>query len=343
MKNSDVISIRGNDLEAEASLWIVKMDRGLSAEEDGDLREWLSLSAKHQRYFLHYAEAWGKTEVLSSLAGLLPLERTGPSRNVGRGLWGAGLGLVTASLIMFLMLPFDLAPSDRLNPPVLSYQTAVGGMSRVVLNDGSVLTLNTSTQVDVIMGPQLRHLFLNSGEIHLNVAKDPSRPLQVRVGDTVFEAVGTQFNIKIDKTQHVELLVTEGLVRVGIAPKEALSLKSMADKKSPDLLLGQGGKVTIKGLQRVVETLPDRDIEVELSWQKGNLIFRGEPLSEAIAEISRYTSVEFVFVDDELKTIQVAGLFKSGDISGFLAALEANFDIQYERLGNQTYLTTSQK
>jgi transmembrane sensor len=80
-----------------------------------------------------------------------------------------------------------------------------------------------------------------------------------------------------------------------------------------------------------------------LSWQKGNLIFRGEPLSEAIVEISRYTSVEFVIVDDDLKTIQVAGLFKSGDISGFLAALEANFDIQYERLGNQTYLTTSQK
>lgn len=343
MKNSDVISIRGNDLEAEASLWIVKMDRGLSAEENGDLRKWLSLSAKHHRYFLHYAEVWGKTEVLSSLADLLPLERAEPSRNVRRWLWGAGLGLVTGSLMVFLMLPFDLVPSDRLNPPLLSYQTAVGGMSRVVLNDGSMLTLNTNTQLDVIMGPQLRHLFLNSGEIHLNVAKDPSRPFQVYVGDIIFEAVGTQFNIKIDKTQHVELLVTEGLVRVGIAPKEALSLKSMADKKSPDLLLGPGGKVTIEGLQRVVETLPDRDIEVELSWQKGNLIFRGEPLSEAIVEISRYTSVEFVIVDDDLKTIQVAGLFKSGDISGFLAALEANFDIQYERLGNQTYLTTSQK
>jgi len=340
MKNTGVIAIRDNDLEEEASLWIVKMERGLSVEDEDALRAWLSLSVKHQRYFLHYAEAWGKTEALASLADLFPRVKPEPSRYARRWWWRTVLGSVAASIMFLLILPLDKTP---LNLPVVSYETAVGGLSNVVLSDGSVLTLNTNTQVEVVMGPKLRRLILSTGEINLDVAKDPSRPLQVVVGETVFEAVGTQFNIKIDQTKHVELLVTEGLVRVGVAPKDVMSFKPIVGKKSHDLLLGQGEKVTVKGGARVLETLPDSDIKVELSWKEGNLIFKGEPLGEAITEISRYTSVEFIVVDDDLKTIQIAGLFKSGDVAGFLSSLEANFGVRHERHGNKTYLTAPPK
>lgn len=336
MKNTGVIPIRDNDLEEEASLWIVKMERGLSTEDEDALRAWLSLSVKHHRYFLHYAEAWGKTEALSSLADLFPRVKSEPPRHARRWSWESVLGSVAVSIMFLLILSLDQTPS---NLPVVSYETAVGGQSNVVLSDGSVLTLNTNTQVDVAMGPKLRSLILRAGEINLDVAKDPSRPLQVVVGETVFEAVGTQFNIKIDQTKHVELLVTEGLVRVGVSPKDVMSSKSIGGQRPQDLLIGQGEKVTIKGGARVLETLPENDIEVELSWKEGNLIFKGQPLGEAITEVSRYTSVEFVVVDDDLKTIQIAGLFKSGDVAGFLSALEANFGVRHERHGNKTYLT----
>ena len=83
------------------------------------------------------------------------------------------------------------------------------------------------------------------------------------------------------------------------------------------------------------------EIEVELSWQQGNLIFSGEPLVDAIEEISRYTSVEFVFLNEDLKQRKVAGLFEAGDIDGLLLALSDSFDIHYEKVDQKVLLSNT--
>lgn len=338
MNRTDSIPIRGNDFEAEAALWIVKLDRGLSEEEKRDLATWLARSPAHSDCFLHYAEAWEKTEALSSLADLFPRLRPHSSKPERRRLLSGLTGAIAASFMVVALLTVLNTPNTQKQPSTISYETAIGGLSRVALSDGSILTLNTNTKVDVTIGPETRLIKLELGEIHIDVAKDPSRPLRVEAGGTVFEAVGTEFNIRIDESQHVEVLVTEGLVRVGVAAKTLFTSDEMTSDRNGDLLIAQGERVRLKGIDRAVETVPEIDIEVELSWQQGNLIFRGEPLSEAVAEISRYTSVEFVIVDENLKAIRVAGLFKSGDVAGFLNSLEANFDIKHERLGNRTFL-----
>ena len=55
-------------------------------------------------------------------------------------------------------------------------------------------------------------------------------------------------------------------------------------------------------------------------------------------EVSRYTSIAFVFLDDDLKKVRIAGLFKAGDVDGLLAVLRQNFDIAYERVGEEKVL-----
>jgi transmembrane sensor len=90
-----------------------------------------------------------------------------------------------------------------------------------------------------------------------------------------------------------------------------------------------------------LDTLEPEEIEVQLSWREGNLIFDGESLHQAVSEISRYTTVEFVFVDEDLQRIRVAGLFKAGDLTGFLASLRANFDIAYEQVNDNTILLSA--
>jgi len=39
-----------------------------------------------------------------------------------------------------------------------------------------------------------------------------------------------------------------------------------------------------------------------------------------------------VFLNSDLQKIRVAGLFKTGDIAGFLATLNANFNITFEQI-----------
>ena len=47
--------------------------------------------------------------------------------------------------------------------------------------------------------------------------------------------------------------------------------------------------------------------------------------------MGRYTTARFVIVDEDLRQVRVAGLFKRGDVAGFLSTLEANFDIVHAR------------
>jgi transmembrane sensor len=70
-------------------------------------------------------------------------------------------------------------------------------------------------------------------------------------------------------------------------------------------------------------------------------VFQGESLEDAVAEIERYTTVEFVILDDELKKVRIAGLFKAGDVDGLLATLKENFDVAYERTEDGRILLTS--
>ena len=71
------------------------------------------------------------------------------------------------------------------------------------------------------------------------------------------------------------------------------------------------------------------------------LIFEGEPLSIALAEISRYTTSDFEIIDSELADINVAGYFKAGDIDGLLLSLQSNFDINFSKTADGTILLTA--
>jgi transmembrane sensor len=138
----------------------------------------------------------------------------------------------------------------------------------------------------------------------------------------------------------VEVLVADGRVQIGVrepgtADTEQLGFTSEIANK---LLISQAERVLLNSGEESVEVLEPEEIEVQLSWRSGNLIFRGESLATTVSEVGRYTSVEFVIKDEELRRVRVAGLFKTGDVAGFLSSLEANFDIAYERTDDETVL-----
>jgi len=224
-----------------------------------------------------------------------------------------------------------------------SYQTAIGEQSIVMLPDGTKMTLNTNTSVTVAYSDQQRLLHLTQGELHVSVAKDKNRPLSVMAGGQVIQALGTEFNIEITSEQKIELVVTEGKVKVGIQEKPEKQIASIEPLTLPSdaLTVSAGEEIMLGESKEQITEVTAEEIAVKLSWQQGNLIFRGESLEEAVKEIGRYTSVEFIFINEHLKTMRVAGLFKAGDVEGLLATLRENFDIVSERDGAGNVLLKS--
>jgi transmembrane sensor len=337
----------------EASRWIAKLDRELSAKEEHALQQWLAADAQNATVFLAMAKLWDKMDALSRLSGLFPepARRRKPSRHYVQAL---AASLVLAVLAgAWALLGFDLLNgADRgpegqktaLAPWEVVYETAIGEHSTFTLPDGTEIVLNTNTRISVNYSEMHRLLTLERGEVHVRVAADKARPLSVFVVDKIVQAVGTEFNIRITDAERIELVVTEGKVRVGVRE----GLNDDGDIVEPvvlpptSVIVAEREELILGSPDEEITELSVDDIEVKLSWRHGNLIFRGESLEEAVKEIGRYTSVEFVFLDDDLRKVRVAGLFKANDVDGLLAALRENFDIAYQHVDDQTVLLNSQ-
>jgi transmembrane sensor len=193
----------------------------------------------------------------------------------------------------------------------------------VRLADRSVLTLNTNSLVEVAYDARQRVLVLERGEMSIEVAHDPARPFSVIAGHKVVRAVGTAFNVQIVDEKQVELIVTEGAVVVADEIERRGSNTPRTVTKGERVLLGVD--------RETISKVSDSALSAELSWRQGNLIFRGETLAVAIAEVSRYTPVKFEIADEDLKQLRIGGMFKAGDVDGLLATLKENFNIDSER------------
>lgn len=354
MSNVSQFPARQDQCVKDASRWIAKIDNGLTEEEERELGEWLSQSWRHHEAFREAADLWDRMDSLSRLARIFPepsAERR-PSRRVPT--WSiAATVLISIAIIglggvnTFSVDEPDVAVTAN---ATLVYETDIGEQSVSTLPDGSEMVLNTNSHVIMRFTESDRVLTLLKGELHVDVAKDPDRPLSVMVGDKVVQAVGTEFNVEITDNQTIELVVTEGVVVVGVADahahveNETTDIPKIVAESSTLITAGQEFSIDMKE-PLSAETAPAPiaidEIAIRLSWRDGNLIFRGETLEEAVAEVGRYTKVEFVFLDDASKTRRVAGLFKAGDVDGLLEALRANFNVAYEWQGGDRILLSA--
>lgn len=336
---NNVVPLHNHDkILDEASLWLTKLDEGLTHEETQALKQWLRYRP-HQNTFLEMAKLWDNMEVLSKLADLVPPPRT-QKRVMSPLKIAASFALVAIlGVFVFNQMPTDSTPAIAHIQSSMPYNTKVGEQREVQLADGSRLVLNTNTHVVVTYTDHQRLIELAQGEIHIDVAKDKARPLNVIADGQMIQAVGTAFNVQwVDN--NLDLIVTEGRVRVAAQTLDTNALRQATEVRLPvtSMSLTQGQQSYLSAPEKVITRLAQDDINADLSWRAGKLVFRGEPLSEVIAEVSRYTNTQLQLADPALGNIQVAGLFNTQDLDGLLTALAENFHLSYQRNANNTVL-----
>jgi transmembrane sensor len=153
--------------------------------------------------------------------------------------------------------------------------------------------------------------------------------------------------VEITQDQMIDLVVIEGKVVVGIhAPDDGQT--PLSGILAPQLLVqldantvAAGEELILGAVEEAITPVTAEEIEVKLSWRDGRLIFRGEPLEEALAEVERYTTVEFVYLDEGLKSRSISGRYRAGDVDALLVALRLNFNIAYEYVGEGRVLLSS--
>ena len=224
----------------------------------------------------------------------------------------------------------DELPAEAVVASIEAYETVVGERSAVTLSDGSVVTLNTDSRIEIDYSEKKRRINLIRGQGYFDVAKDFSRPFSVLAGGKEVLALGTVFDVRIRDENLIQVTLVEGSVEVGDVPPASLQPEIPAARK----VRLKAGERLVAELGKIPE-VKTTDTEVETSWRTGRLVFNEKGLVEAIEEINRYSTQKLVLSDDQrLRAIKVSGVFSAGRTSTFVNALEVLHPVTISRSGS---------
>lgn len=177
--------------------------------------------------------------------------------------------------------------------------TAKGEFRRVPLQDKSIASINSGSQIEVAFTRHQRRINLRKGEAWFEVAKDKSKPFIVAAGDALIRAVGTAFSVR-RLAAGSEVLVTEGTVEVwsrdGTAARRLVSAGEHA-------FLARDAKAI------PVTRQPD-EVNRRLAWREGKLVLTRQTLGEAVADFNRYSPRTIVIVDPALRDQRLIGQYQ---------------------------------
>ena len=318
--------------------WHVKLVSGdMSRADMAAFEDWLRASPLNAEAYAHLAELWDGMEPLADAAvvreGLRPQVEAQATRQGGLvAVLRGALGAVPTAAGITCALVVGVAATQYSAVDESLYRTAVGEREVIELADGSTVTLNTASAVDINYLPNERRITLTAGQANFKVATDARRPFIVHAGEGSVRALGTEFDV-YKSSQGVRVTLIEGRVRVaalaGLEDAPAAAPREHAQARSTvDLTAGEQAEIGAVGGVVAAEPV---DIERVTAWREGKVSFRNTPLAEAVAEMNRYSAAQITLADKALDDLRVSGVFRVSNSDHFVNALESVFGVEARR------------
>jgi transmembrane sensor len=312
-----------NPIAAAAGAWVARRDRGLTAAEQDAFLQWFHADPHHRAELARLDRTW---RTLDSLAAWQPADGAAPNpdllappraRRASRLAWLislTGIGLAAALALLFHRGPTPPAETLAMAPGM----RVIPRPERQTLADGSIAEPNHGARLEFAFAPAERRVRLREGEVHLSVAKDAERPFVVEAGGVLVRAIGTAFNVRLER-DGVEVLVTEGNVLVESPAAAPMPVAS-----------GERARIGVGGRPIVTPETPAA-IARDLAWRGERLEFEGLPLRAVVAEFNLRNTRQLAIGDTAAGSVKVAGTFRADEPEAFARLLEAGFGIAVER------------
>ncbi len=319
-------------IERQAREWLIRLDgdEPLNPAEAQALRDWMSRSQTHRHELKRLSEFWKGANVLTELAVPLPQLRKSKPHGPRLALAAASVACISVVFTWWYVHPAESAANG-------SYATAIGQQQTITLPDGSSIQLNTDSQVQVRFTDRIRGIRMLRGEALFSVRPNTNRPFEVSVAGNIVRAVGTAFAVHMDGDT-VDVTVTKGVVEVADsapAPMNSGDQQPKHPRSRHERVRLQAGEVTsfdANAAHLQVQRLDKPELQRRMAWHDGYLMFSGEPLSQVVEQINRYSPVTLQIGDPQLSTIAIGGRFRIGDLDAVLDVLHTNFGIQSHQI-----------
>ncbi|WP_264310614.1 FecR domain-containing protein [Pseudomonas putida] len=306
--NSSPVSSRV--LEA-AIAWKLSIDEGSStADERSEFMRWHAASEEHARAWRQLGSLDQRVSAAAGPARQALLQsRAGMRRRIGK--LGGGLAgmFLLGSLLAWVGAP-SLSPGYWL----ADQRTATGELRTLRLEDGTLLSLNTHTAVDIDYEGEQRIIVLHQGEISVETGHQDPRPLLVRTDDGRLRPLGTRFLVRRE-AHGTRLEVLQA------------SVAAMPLNSGDEQVLHEGQQVLMdaNGLGQVGQVAAGID-----AWTRGMLVVDNVRLADLLAALGHYRSGHLGVADD-VADLRVTGSFPLTNTDLALESLVPALPVKIER------------
>lgn len=312
--------------------WFLRMQHAeVEDSERSRFESWLMESSANQEAYSEVARLWDSFDspvALETLATAMEqknyfnkLERSHRFKKTAAGVLGAltlGIGSIFAYQFWQSQPVMQLAA-----------QTELGDIKSQRLEDGTLLTMNTGTDIEVSYYRDHRLVKLKRGEAIFEVARDESRPFIVDSGSARVSVLGTRFAVnRMQKL--IRISVDHGLVKV--------EKQDSQNETSTPIMLHNGEVAEVRA-DAANPLKTTRQATDAFTFEKGVITFDQAGIDEIAETLSRYRKVPVIAQSDTGNNHQITAVIKSQSIETFLRQLPNMAPVKVVTTPEQTLIT----
>lgn len=303
-----------------AARWFIRMQEAApDAPERSQFEAWLMQSPLHQQEYLSISQAWQGIDSVDELQTMATAKQAdrffkqSERKKARQKLAGTVAGVVAALCIGWASLHqyqvWQSTPTLQ-----LAAQTSTAQLTTQTLDDGSRVTLNANSHIEIKYYRNQRHIDLLQGEAVFEVTPDRDRPFVVETQRLKVTVLGTRF--AVNKLKQIERVsVDHGKVQV----------LNKQDQQGLILQNNQVAEINQHGLQARSQV----NAQDYFRFISGTLVFNQASLSEIAETVSRYQHKPITSDDRSQEKISAVVAIK--DSNSFIATLPRIANVRVHR------------
>lgn len=248
--------------------------------------------------------------------------RKGPRRRI---VW---TGVAAAASVAVIALGLGVVPNPMSGLIVgraeaQRFETGHAEIRSFSLSDGSNITLDSDTRVDVTIDRTQRRARVRQGRARF-VVKPDARPFIIEAENGKVVSTHGTVDVEVDAAHGSDIRLRSGAATV------------QTGSKAEPLVIGQPVTYAPNDAALTSVAAPSTDT---CEWPKGLVEYRTVPLGTLIEQANRYAKLPIILDDPTVAALQASGRFKLTDTEEFVSHIAEPFGLRASRRAGAIHLS----
>lgn len=295
----------------EASRQFVRRERSREEQPDHDLAAWLEADPRHAAAYAEIADAWEQSQVLAQSDLVRDRRLVRAPFYMRRNVQLAAITATAILVVGFVSIQGLNSPWPvEVGSPVRAetYRTALGEIRTWRLADGTVLTLDTDSEVVVTVEDGAPQIAVRRGRVRVDGRQGTQNPPIVTADELRVGAGGGVLDVSVLGSKP-SYAVIEGKIQVTLGKQAA----------GADDVTGQTVRASAS------------DQKGDRLWPQGMIELDHMPLGEAARTLNRYNSLKVRIDGQDLAARTLSGGFRLREPEAFARAAASAFDLDMQK------------